>query len=151
MAGKEGKSVSKVGRPSAEDKQRKLTLEGKEGKEGKRVMFRLSEESVEKEEKRRIAEVCKEIIGAELRTLVEERKSVGEELRELKERIKVHEERLGKIESKLDEIGKWLKKKEEEWKRNKEWKRIIVVVEVREVHGVWKKREKVVAREAREE
>jgi len=61
MAGKEGRSVGKVGRPSVEDKQRKLTLEGKEGKEGKRVMFRLSEEDIEKEEKKRIAEVCKDI------------------------------------------------------------------------------------------
>jgi len=68
MAGKEGKSIGKVGRPSVEDKQRKLTLEDKEGK---RVMFRLSEESIEKEEKKRITEVCKDIIGIELRALEE--------------------------------------------------------------------------------
>jgi len=117
MAGKEGKSVGKVGRPSAEDKQRKLTLEGKEGKEGKKVKFRLSEESMEKEEKRKIVEVCKDIIEIELRTLVEERKKEEGALRELKERIKEHEERLDKVERKLDEIGKWLKKWEDEEQR----------------------------------
>jgi len=74
-------------------------------------MFRLSKESLEKEEKKRIAEVCKNIIGVELRALKEERKREREKLRGLKERIKEHKERLNKIELKLDKIGKWVKKK----------------------------------------
>jgi len=114
MAGREGKNVGKVGRPSVEDKQRKLTVEGKEGKEGKKVKFRLSEEKMEKEEKRKIAEVCKDIIEIEVRALIEARKKEEGEWRELKERIKEHEERVDKIERKLDEIGNWLKRKEEE-------------------------------------
>jgi len=39
MAGKEGKNVGKSGKLGAEDKQRRLTLEGKEG--GKKVMFKV--------------------------------------------------------------------------------------------------------------
>jgi len=87
MAGKKGKSVGKSDRASTEDKQRRLTLEGKEGKEGKKVMFKLSEESLEKEEKRRITEDCSEIIEIELRVLEEERKKRREELRGLKDRM----------------------------------------------------------------
>jgi len=90
MVGKEGKSVGKAGRLISEEKQRRITLEG-----GKKIMFKLSEERSEKEEKRRITEVCKEIMGTELRGLEEERKNVREELRRLKEKIKKNEERLG--------------------------------------------------------
>jgi len=57
-------------------------------------MFKLSEESLEKEEKRRITEVCSEMIEIELRALEEEKKKGREELRGLKERIKEHEERI---------------------------------------------------------
>jgi len=48
MAEREAESVSKVGRPSMEEKQRKLTTKGKDG--GKK----LSEERLEKEERRRL-------------------------------------------------------------------------------------------------
>jgi len=102
MTGKEGKGVGKAGRLSLEDKQRRLTSEGKEG--GKKVMLRLSEERLEKEEKRRVTEVCNEIIGIELRELEEERKNVKEELRGSKERVKEYEERMSKIESRLEEV-----------------------------------------------
>jgi len=84
MVGKEGKSVGKAGRLNVEDKQRRLTIEGNEG--GKKVKFMLSEERLEKEEKRKISEVCSEIIGVELNELEEERKNVKEELRGLKEK-----------------------------------------------------------------
>jgi len=114
MAGKEGKGIGKVGRPSGDVKQRRLTVEGKEGKEGKKVTFKLSEENMDKEEKKRISEICKKIVGVELGVLEEERKKEREELRGLKERMTVYEERLGKIEAKLEEIGKWINEKEEE-------------------------------------
>jgi len=154
MARKEGKSVGKIVGLSAEDKQRKITLKGKEGKEGKRIMFRfrLSVESVEKEkrEKRRITEVCRDMIGLELRALKEERKKEREELRGLKERIKEHEERMGKIEKRVDEIVKWLKKKEEEGQRVKKDNSSSGRC-MREVYGALKKKEKAVVREVRVE
>jgi len=112
MAGREGKNVGKAGRLSSEEKQRRITLEGKEG--GKKIMFKLSEERLEKEEKRRITEVCKEILGTELRGLEEERKYVREEMRDLKEKIEEQEERLERIETGLEKIVEWIKKREEE-------------------------------------
>jgi len=63
-------------------------LKGKEDKEGKKIMFKLSKESLEKEKKRKIIEVCSEMIKIELRSLEEERKKGREELKVLKERIK---------------------------------------------------------------
>jgi len=112
MARKEGKSVGKAGRLSAEDKQRRLTIEEKEG--GKRVKFMLSEERLEKEEKRKIAEVCNEVIGIELNKLEEEKKNVKEELRSLKEMIKANEERMGRLEGRLEVIEEWIKEKGKE-------------------------------------
>jgi len=55
MAGKEAKTARKIGRPSLEEKQRKLETEGKDV--GKKVMFKLSDEKLEKEERRRM-EIC---------------------------------------------------------------------------------------------
>jgi len=77
----------------------------------------LSEKRLEKEEKRKISEVCREIIGIELNELEEERKNVKEEWRSLKEKIKVYEERLGKIEGRLNKIEEWIKKKGNEEQR----------------------------------
>jgi len=77
-------------------------------------MFKLSEESLEKEEKRKITKICNEMIGIELRALEEKRRKEREELRGLKETIKEHEKRLNKIEKRLNEIAEWLKKLEEE-------------------------------------
>jgi len=55
-------------------------------------MFKLSEESLEKEEKRRVTEVCREIIGIELKGLEEER---------------------GIVKELCEKIVEWTKKKEE--------------------------------------
>jgi len=115
MAGKEGKSVSKSGRLNAEGKQRRLTLEGKEG--GKKITFKLSEEKLKKEKKKRPSEVCSEIISIELKELEEEKKNVKEELRGLKEKINEHKERMGRIKLRLGEIAKWIKRREEEEQR----------------------------------
>jgi len=90
MVGKEEKGVGKTGRLSLEDKQRRLTSEGKKGV--KKVMFRLSEEKLEKRRKKK-SNRGNEIIGIELKKLEEKRKNVKEELRGLKERIKEYEER----------------------------------------------------------
>jgi len=76
--GKRSEKYGKVGRLSLENKQRKLTTEGKEG--GKEVVFKLSEERLEKEEKMRMTEVCNEIIEKELKGLEEE----GRNKREIK-------------------------------------------------------------------
>jgi len=91
-------------------------------------MFKLSEESLEKEEKRRVTEICREIIGIELKELEEERRSVKEKLKRLKERIKEYEERMSRIEARLKEIVEWTKKGK---KRNK-WRRRTVEEKMRE-------------------
>jgi len=59
---------------------------GKE--EGKKVIFKLSEEKLEKEEKIRVINVCNEIIEKELKELKEKKRNIREELRGLKKRIK---------------------------------------------------------------
>jgi len=115
MAGKEGKSASKLSKLSAEDKQRKLSLEGKEG--SKKVSFKLSEEKLEKEEKKRISEICSEIVGIEIKNLEEERKNIKDELRGFKEKIKDYEERMDRVESRLGEIAEWINRREEEKQR----------------------------------
>jgi len=77
------------------EKQRRLTEEGKEGR--KKVIFQLSEERLEKEEKRRVTEICKRIIGGELKRMEEEKRNANEEIKELKDRIKGYEERVSRI------------------------------------------------------
>jgi len=62
-----------------EDKQRKLTTKGKD--RGKKVVFRLSEEKLEKKKRMRVTEICNEIIGKEIKGLEEERRIVKKELR----------------------------------------------------------------------
>jgi len=78
MAGREMKSVGKVGKRRLEEKQRKI-IEEKDTK--KKVMFRLSEESLEKEERKRIREICKDMLDDELKGLEEGRKTVMEEIK----------------------------------------------------------------------
>jgi len=70
MAERETKSVGKVGKGRLEEKQRRIT-ESK--KSEKKVMFKLSEESMEKEERRRVTEVCREVLDSELKKLEEGR------------------------------------------------------------------------------
>jgi len=116
MASRETKKVGKVGRPSVEEKQKRLTEEGKEG--GKKVIFQLSEERLEKEEKKRVTEICKEIIGSELNRWEEKRRNVNEAIKELKERIKGYEERMSRTEARMGEVEEWrnkeIRNKEEE-------------------------------------
>jgi len=77
-------------------------------------MFKFNEESLEKEEKRRVTEICREIIEIELKDLEEERRIIKEELKGLREKIEVYEKRMSRIEIRLEEIVEWTKKKEEE-------------------------------------
>jgi len=67
-------------------------------------MFKLSEERLEKEERRRI-KICSEMIGKE-KGLEEEWKGMKEEIRGLKKRIKKYEETKTKIEIRMEEIEK---------------------------------------------
>jgi len=61
MAGREAKNIGKMGRPSLEEKQRMLQKWRETTR--KKVLFKLSEERLEKEERRRMTEICSEIIG----------------------------------------------------------------------------------------
>jgi len=112
MAGRNGKGTGKVGRPSLEEKQRKLTTENKEG--GKKVVFKLSEERLEKEEKARVIEICNEVIVRELKGWEEEKRKIREEIHSMKERIREYEEKLSRIDTRMSEVEEWRREKEEE-------------------------------------
>jgi len=108
MASRETKKVGKVERSNLEKKQKWLTEEGKEGE--KKVTFHLSEERLEKKDKRRVTEICEVIIGEELNKLEVERRNANKEIKGLKERIKGYEERMNSIEVRMGEIERMDKK-----------------------------------------
>jgi len=112
MAGRNGKGAGKVGRPSLEERQRKLTTEGKEG--GKKVVFKLSEERLEKEEKERLTEICNEVIVRELKGWEEEKRKIREEIHSMKERIREYEEKISRLDVRMSAVEVWKEEKEEE-------------------------------------